>query len=83
MRKIVVLPLLSFSACLLAAILLMLPTGDGDRPEGLPTEDSVIAAYGRLPLRFEPNVGQAAPEVAYLSRSTGRSLFLTKPTTWL
>ena len=33
--------------------------------------------YGRLPLSFEANHGQAAPEVKFLSRGSGYSLLLT------
>jgi len=33
------------------------------------------AAYGRLPLGFESNQGQADPSVRFLSRSTGAGLF--------
>jgi hypothetical protein len=34
-------------------------------------------AYGRLPLSFEANVGQTDPQVQFLSRGSGYSLFLT------
>src|SRR6266568_19758 len=34
-------------------------------------------ALARLPLRFEANQGQAAPEVLYTARAGGSSLFLT------
>lgn len=37
----------------------------------------VKAEYGRLPLSFEPNLGQAAPEVRFVSKARGYSLFLT------
>lgn len=33
--------------------------------------------YARLPLSFEPNVGNSNPEVKFLSRGQGYSLFLT------
>jgi hypothetical protein len=35
------------------------------------------AAYGRLPLSFEENVGQTAKEVRYVSHGSGYELFLT------
>ena len=35
------------------------------------------AEYGKLPLSFEANRGQAAPEVKFISRGYGCSLFLT------
>ena len=34
-------------------------------------------AYGKLPLAFEANTGQADPEVRFLSRGNGYTLFLT------
>jgi len=34
-------------------------------------------AYGRLPLSFEPNLGQTDPQVKFLSRGSGYTLFLT------
>lgn len=34
-------------------------------------------AYGKLPMAFEPNQGQADPRVRYLSHGTGYGLFLT------
>src|SRR5437588_2233717 len=38
---------------------------------------AVQEAYGRLPLYFEENRGQADPSVKYLSRGRGYALFLT------
>jgi hypothetical protein len=37
----------------------------------------VQSDFGRVPMHFEPNVGQAAEEVRYLARGAGYSLFLT------
>jgi hypothetical protein len=37
----------------------------------------VRAGYGRLPLSFEPNRGQAAPRVRFLARNDAYSLYLT------
>src|SRR5690242_20267137 len=34
-------------------------------------------SYGRLPLRFEPNVGQSDPAVRFLVRGSGYTVFLT------
>src|SRR5271157_4564712 len=33
--------------------------------------------YGHIPLYFEPNEGQTDPQVKYISRGSGYSLFLT------
>ena len=38
---------------------------------------AVLEAYGRQPLSFEENQGQANARVRYLSRGRGYSLFLT------
>jgi len=37
----------------------------------------VAAEYGKLPLAFEPNLGQANPEAKFLARGSGYELFLT------
>jgi hypothetical protein len=37
----------------------------------------LAATYGKLPLAFEPNQGQAADEVKFISRSRGATLYLT------
>jgi beta-propeller repeat-containing protein len=42
------------------------------------TKSRVSEAYGRLPIRFEANVGQTDAEVKFLSRGGGHSLFLTQ-----
>src|SRR5271170_3760868 len=38
---------------------------------------SIAANYGKLPLSFEANQGQSDPQVRFLSRGVGYSLFLT------
>jgi hypothetical protein len=38
---------------------------------------SALAEFSRLPLAFEPNVGQAAPQVRFLARGPGYALSLT------
>ena len=38
---------------------------------------SATKAYGGLPLYFEQNIGQSAPQVKFLSRGAGYGLFLT------
>lgn len=43
-----------------------------------PTRLQVQAAYGSLPLSFEPNRGQTDSEVKFLSRAGSRTLWLTK-----
>src|SRR2546425_238817 len=41
------------------------------------TKPQVLAAYGKLPLSFEANQGQTEPQVKFLSRGSGYTLFLT------
>ncbi len=37
----------------------------------------VVEAYGKLPLSFEANRGQSDPQVKFLARGKGYTLFLT------
>jgi len=37
----------------------------------------IVEGYGKLPLSFEPNLGQSDPSVRFLSRGAGYTLFLT------
>ncbi len=46
-------------------------------PPSVAAEVRVDEAYGRIPLHFEPNRGQAHKDVRFLSRGPGYSLFLT------
>ena len=47
------------------------PWGEGSGVRG------VQASYGRLPMHFEPNLGQTADEVKFVARGPGYTLFLT------
>ncbi len=40
-------------------------------------KQQIAAGYGKLPLTFERNQGQADPQVKFLSRGSGYALFLT------
>src|SRR5687768_13223508 len=42
-----------------------------------PAKESPAARYAHLPMSFEPNRGQTAAEVRFLSRGAGYTLFLT------
>ena len=54
------------------------PSGpEASSPLALPAHAAVEAAYGKLPLSFEPNAGQTDPEVQFLARGPGYVLFLT------
>ena len=46
-------------------------------PAASPAAAALMADYGRLPLSFEVNAGQIAPEVKFVARGGGYSLFLT------
>ena len=50
----------------------------GNAPPPPAAAANALAAYGRLPLRFEPNQGQAASEVRYLTRAERYTVFLTE-----
>jgi hypothetical protein len=41
-------------------------------------KQKIVDAYGKLPLHFEPNLGQTADEVKFLARGQGYALFLTE-----
>ena len=41
------------------------------------TTTQILSDYGRLPLRFEENLGQVDSSVRYISRDANRTLFLT------
>jgi hypothetical protein len=71
------------AACLLLSVL----TLEGARPALARSGDpaaiastktaATAATYGKLPMSFEENAGQADPAVRFLSRGPGYSLFLT------
>jgi uncharacterized repeat protein (TIGR01451 family) len=56
-------------------------TGASARPADprreAPDGARAVEALAALPMRFEPNVGQAPSEVRYVARGTGYALFLT------
>ena len=43
-----------------------------------PVSPALQTTYGRLPLAFEPNVGQADPAVRFIARAPGGLVFLTR-----
>ena len=62
-------PVLAFCLCLTA-----LPLAAQGNP---PSSARAIGGYGNLPLSFEANQGQSDPQVKFVSRGVGYSLFLT------
>src|ERR1039458_7828607 len=74
--------LLSFSLVAVATTLLQIksPLKNGHAEgTGIPAVGNarIVEAYGKLPLSFEANQGQADAQVKFLSRGNGYSLFLT------
>ena len=41
-------------------------------------KEKILDVYGKLPLHFEPNLGQTSSQVKFLARGHGYSLFLTE-----
>lgn len=71
-------------ACLVFVGLLLppgAPAAEGEPPPASPATDAAeprgLAAYGRLSLSFEANAGQLDPEVRFVARGAGYTLFLT------
>lgn len=54
-----------------------LPGVAKDQPVPAAAKARIQAGYGRLPMHFEPNVGQTADEVKFVARGPGYTLFLT------
>ncbi len=50
----------------------------GEKQRSSPSERGALAAYGRLPLAFEPNQGQAGAGVRFVARGAGYGLALTR-----
>jgi hypothetical protein len=47
------------------------------KPAQAPANRTAAANYGKLPMTFEPNVGQTASAVRFLSRGSGYTVYLT------
>ena len=62
---------------IIGAVILAVPTYGLGPSEEKSTVAKVSEDYGKLPLSFEANQGQTAPEVKFLSRGPGYGLFLT------
>src|SRR5262245_44620801 len=67
---------LAMLAVALASSLLPLSLGLRIQPldSGTP---AAVAAYGKLPLSFEPNAGQTDPSVRFMARVPGGRMFFT------
>src|SRR5271170_3364486 len=84
MKASSVLALCLFTCSAIAANAQATPSRD-DKPHQLkaaatmskPASPAFAANYGKLPLSFEANQGQTDPQVKFLSRGSGYSLFLT------
>ena len=53
------------------------PGSTAQEPSRPIAKSAVLANYGKLPLVFEKNLGQADPSVRFLARANGYTLFLT------
>jgi hypothetical protein len=62
------------AAALACVVTALLAAGPAHRPD----RDRILGAYGRLPLSFEPNVGQAPPGVGYIGRGPGTTIALSR-----
>src|SRR5260221_9677996 len=47
------------------------------KPSPTPERAAAVETYRNLPLSFEPNVGQAAPGIQFISRSAAADTMLT------
>ena len=65
------------SALLKSAALRSRPAQHSIPQRGSAARARIVEAYGRLPLSFDANRGQADAQVKFHSRGTGYSLFLT------
>jgi hypothetical protein len=73
----ILLPLI-FANRLLSHVLAGSPANESSQPDSDQAKVAAIAdRYGKLPLRFEVNEGQAEEQVKFLSRGPGYDLFLT------
>ena len=63
--------------CAAAFAIVAVATSSAIRASVAATKLHAIDLYGKLPLSFEPNQGQTDPQVKFLSRGPGYSLFLT------
>lgn len=70
-------PFLQIFGLLLAGIFAGANAFGDTASRGEANDKRIQAAYSRLPLAFEANLGQANPRVRYLCRGSGYTLFLT------
>ena len=74
----------SFLSLLAVALLLQIPSlipsaiEHSQLSTEQPSKGNLFTAYGKLPLHFELNQGQADPQVKFLARGPGYTLFLTR-----
>jgi hypothetical protein len=71
-----ILPLAALAAGAAAAMPGAASPAASPPPQAMPP--GLAARYGTLPIRFEPNVGQADPAVRYLARGGGYAVGLTE-----
>src|SRR5713226_7988792 len=59
------------------SILALALAGTAAAEVSTPVKPALLETYSKLPLSFEANDGQADPQVKFLSRGRGYTLFLT------
>ena len=64
-------------AMVFAVLVIQSPAGIPSRLTRSQAERPLIRDYGKLPLSFEPNVGQTEPRVRFLARGGGMTTFFT------
>ncbi|MFN3648336.1 MAG: fibronectin type III domain-containing protein [Armatimonadota bacterium] len=63
--------------CAVSALLSLGAMAPSRPAAAAPSDAAVRAAYERLPLTFEPNLGQTDPRVKFMARGPGYNLYLT------
>src|SRR5205823_5332928 len=53
------------------------PVPNVGKPSAAPSDDHLTQSYGKLPLSFEPNLGQMDSTVKFIAHGAGSDLFLT------
>src|SRR5581483_3825427 len=65
------------SKTVVSAVVLLVAVVGVSTAQVTPARHSIDARYGRLPLTFEANQGQTAPQVKFISRGPGYRAYLT------
>src|SRR6266481_5084594 len=72
-------PVIPFSALLLLTVIVTKSqpqSGTSVHTESSPPPERITEGYGRLPMSFEPNVGQTDPQFRYVSRGSAYDVYM-------